>query len=151
MIIMFPHEGNQYAKKLTSHELRVEAYKQYCAHLAKGKSKRSWTFIHEDCSLRSETMEKYIKENPLEFDPEKITLAMSQGFARWEQVVEDSAEGSNKDANTASLQMLMRNKYKWDKNDQVFDDDSSNEVKENQTHILKQIKNYQSNSSFPVA
>ena len=32
-------KGNQNAKKLTTDELKIQAYDQYCAHIAKGKDK----------------------------------------------------------------------------------------------------------------
>ena len=62
----------------------------------------------------AETIEKYILDDK-EFDPLQKRKAEAQGYAYWEQVVEDSAKGANKDANTASLQMVMRNKFGWDK------------------------------------
>jgi hypothetical protein len=62
-------------------------------------------------------MNRYIEENPQEFPPIQREISESKGQKYWEQVVMDSACGINKDANTASLQMLMRNKYSWDKND----------------------------------
>lgn len=109
-------KGNQNNKKLTTSDLKRDAYEQYCAHLAKGKSKRSWTFKHPELMLTWETMEKYIANDP-EFDPIKKELALADGYLAWEQVAEDSAKGVNKDANTASLQMVMRNKFGWDKNE----------------------------------
>jgi hypothetical protein len=109
--------GNQYAKKLSTLELKKEAFAQYLAHLSKGKSKKSWWFDHPDLTLTWETMDKYIRDEPDIFDPLQIVQAKSKGYQIWEQVVEDSARGDNKDANTASLQMLMRNKFGWDKED----------------------------------
>jgi hypothetical protein len=138
-----PNQGNQHAKKLTTPELRRQAYEQYCAHIASGKSKKSWVFKHPEISLYWETMEKYIRENPREFDPEHMKIAACQGLARWEQVVEDSAEGKNKDANTASLQMLMRNKFKWDRRDQEFDDQDPTELQMTHDKILHQISEIQ--------
>jgi len=119
--------GNQTAKKLTTSELKEEAYNQYCAHLARGKSKRSWYFEHPELTLTWETMEKYIKEEH-EFDPNKKKIAMSRGFGLWEDVVEQSANGKNTRANTATLQMLMRNKFGWDKNgtNPELDDSAAN-------------------------
>ena len=35
----------------------------------------------------------------------------------WEKVVQESANGKNRKANTASLQMWMRNRFKWDRPD----------------------------------
>ena len=52
---------------------------------------------------------------PLEFDPLKKKTAETKGFARWEQVCEDSATGDNPNACTPSLQMVMRNKFGWDR------------------------------------
>lgn len=109
-------KGQQAAKKLTTDELKAQAYEQYCAHLAKGKSKRSFVFDHPELSLLWETMEKYIeqeKDNPI-FDPKKKEIAERIGFARWEEICEDHAEGKNK-AVTPALQMVMRNKFGWDK------------------------------------
>ena len=54
--------GSKNGAKLTNDTIKAEAYKQYCAHLAKGKKKRTWRFKHPDVSLTWETMEKYIKE-----------------------------------------------------------------------------------------
>jgi hypothetical protein len=107
-------KGNKNALKLKTPDLKAEAYKQYCAHLAKGKSKKSWYFEHPDLELTAETMDKYIAENPIDFRPITKQIAEIKGFAHWEEIVEQSARGEN-EANTASLQMLMRNKYKWDK------------------------------------
>ena len=63
------------------------------------------------------------------FDPIQIESAKSKGYNLWEQVVEDSAEGKNKDANTASLQMLMRNKFSWDKEEKGSDNKPSDPIK----------------------
>lgn len=106
--------GNKNGLKLKDAELRQQAFRQYCDHLANGKSKRSWYFEHPEHSCTWETIEKYL-EDEVEFDPLHKKIAESKGYAKWEQVVEDSAIGINKDANTASLQMLMRNKFNWDK------------------------------------
>ncbi len=116
--------GNQVARKLNTPELCKFAYESYCAHIAKGKSKKSWN-LRSPVKLTWETMERYIKESPEVFDPIDKELAWSDGFGIWEQVVEDSAIGRNKEANTASLQMLMRCKYGWDRKDKEQDDDST--------------------------
>jgi hypothetical protein len=106
--------GNQNGLKLKDPEIRQFAYSQYCEHLAKGKSKKSWYFDHPQLRCTWETMEKYLVDE-VEFDPIHKRIAEAKGFAYWEGVIEGSATGKNKHANTASLQMLMRNKYGWDK------------------------------------
>lgn len=122
-----PPIGSKNAQKLTTDELKAEAYRQYCEHLAKGKSKRSWYFDHPDLTLTWETMEKYMKDEVI-FDPSKKKIAMSKGFGLWEEVVELSANGKNTKANTATLQMLMRNKFGWDRNgaNPELDDSAAN-------------------------
>jgi hypothetical protein len=122
-----PPLDNKNGIKLKDPDIRQEAYRQYCAHLAKGKSKRSFVFRHPEFSCHWVTLESYIKDK-VEFDPVQMELAKCEGYARWEQVVEDSAEGKNKDANTASLQMLMRNKYDWDKKEEVQQQQATEQI-----------------------
>lgn len=112
--------GNKHGIKLKDPDIRQIAYQKYCEWLAMGKSKKSFTFRSPEYSCHWQTLESYIKDKN-EFDPLQIELAKCEGCKRWEQVVEDSAEGKNKDANTASLQMLMRNKFDWDKQSVVTD------------------------------
>lgn len=108
-------KGNQYGVKLKNPTIRQQAYASYCQHIANGKSKRSWYFEHpEGYSCTWETMESYL-QNAGEFDPIHKKIAECKGFAKWEQITEDSATGLNQTANTASLQMVMRNKFGWDK------------------------------------
>jgi hypothetical protein len=106
--------GNKNGVKLKDPEVRQNAYKSYCEHLAKGKSKRSWCFEHPQLTCTWQTIEEYIKDE-VEFNPIHIQTALSKGYAKWEQIVEDGAEGTNPDVNPACLQMVMRNKFGWDK------------------------------------
>ena len=109
--------GNTYAKKLTTDELKRKAFESYLAHIAKGKHKKSWWFEEDGITLVAATMDYYIKDEPHIFNAIQIEMAKAKGYEHWEQVAEDSAKGINKDANTASLQMVMRNKFGWDKED----------------------------------
>lgn len=108
--------GNQNHIALKDPEIRQKAYKSFCEHLSKGLSYQSW-FYEDDLGngCVGKTMLSYIKENPIEFPSVKKEIADSKGFAFWEGILIDSASGKNKDASTASLQMIMRNKYGWDK------------------------------------
>lgn len=134
--------GNKNGIKLKDPNIRQLAYSQYCAHLAKGKSKRSWYFEHPEFRCTWETLEKYL-DDQVEFDPLHKKIAEVKGFAYWEGVVEDSATGKNKEANTASLQMLMRNKYAWDKHTgkelPLVDYEYSKQV----DALMEQIRNFQ--------
>ncbi len=58
--------GNQYNKKLKTPELKAEAYRQYCAHIAEGYSKENFWFEHPDLTITWETVETYIKKEPKE-------------------------------------------------------------------------------------
>lgn len=110
-------KGNKNAKKLKTPELREKAYEQYCAHLAKGKSSRSFTFVEGDLMLTGKSMENYINDNPIDFPIIKKEIAFAQGFAYWEEIVENTGKGIDKNASLPALQMIMRNKYDWDKED----------------------------------
>ena len=107
-------EGNKNGLKLKDLNIRKLAFEQYLEHLAKGKSKKSFVFEHPALSCTYVTIEKYMKDTA-EFSPLQVEMAIAKGYAYWESVVQDSATGKNQKANTASLQMLMRNKYDWDK------------------------------------
>jgi|ERR1700759_622974 len=108
-------KGNTNRTALKEPEIRQQAYDEYCKWLEKGKSSRSFTFEHELYTCTGQTLEAYIKNNPTEFPAIKREIAMNKGLNRWESVVEDAADGKNKEASIPGLQMLMRNKYGWDK------------------------------------
>ncbi len=130
-------EGNQNRLALKTPEIRQKAYDLFCAHRAKGKDVKSWWYKDEEGNACTwETMLKYIKENPVEFDPLKRKLAECQGYQIWESIAEESAKGENK-ANTPSLQMVMRNKFGWDK-------EEKNPSQGNQT---VQVINYSDNNT----
>lgn len=110
--------NNQNGVILKDADVRQDAYLDYCHHLSQGKGKKGWFYDKNGFRCSWETMEKYIKDT-VEFDPLHKIKAESKGFQDLEQIVIDSAKGKNKEANTATLQMLMRNKYGWDKPEQT--------------------------------
>jgi hypothetical protein len=107
--------ANQNAKKLDTPELRAEAYAQYCAHIAGGFPKKAWCFKHPDVTLTWETMEKYIRESPVDFDPDQKKEAESKSLMKWFGILGGAAEGTNQKANIAALQIILRNMFKWDR------------------------------------
>lgn len=112
-------EGNQNRVALKDPVVRQKAYKLLCDHLSTGKSVRSWWYEDDEGNMCCwETMLSYIEKYPTEFPAIKKKAAETKGFSYWEDVVAASAKGTNKDANTASLQMLMRNKFGWDKKEE---------------------------------
>lgn len=137
-------KGNLNRVAIKDEQVRQMAYASYCEHLSKGKSKKSWYFDNEEypnCRCTWETMEKYIKDTS-EFDPLKKKFAESKGYAHWESVVEDSAIGKNTKANTATLQMLMRNKYGWDKQTNK-DSDGESGYDQSFNAVMLQLKTLQ--------
>lgn len=107
-------KGNKYAVVLKDKDLRQRAYKSFCDHLSKGKAIKSWWYEEGEYSCTWATMLSYMQDAK-EFDPIHKELAESKGYNYWENVAEESAIGKNSRANTASLQMVMRNKFGWDK------------------------------------
>jgi|SRR5665213_3208562 len=134
-------KGNKNRVALKTADVRQMAYDQYCAHLAKGKSKKSWVFRHGEITCTWETMDKYL-ENEVEFPPIKKRMAEAEGLKRWEQVVEDTADGTNRRANVAALQMLMRNKFGWDK-PSVDNPQAESAYNKQFEALMRQISGYQ--------
>ena len=80
-------KGNKNGTKLKEPNYRQEAYKQYCAHIAAGYSKKSWHFKHPTDIYKSlcyETMERYMEENPIEFHPILKQIADAEGMKWYE-------------------------------------------------------------------
>ena len=109
-------KNNLYRQVLKTPELRQRAFEKYCAWVAKGKTKRSFYFEDEenDVSLTWESMEKYIRDYPQELDASKFAVAYSKGLDRWEKVLDDTADGVRKDTSIPAIQIILRNKYRWD-------------------------------------
>jgi len=83
---MADQTGNKYGTKLKDPEVRQEAYRQFCAHVATGKPIQSFFFKHPEYSVSYKTMLRYIKESPEEFP----SLLMEEAQAKkldyfWEQ------------------------------------------------------------------
>ena len=108
-------KGNKNAMKLKTPELRKEAYESYCAHIASGESKEAWVFEHPEIKLTSETMEKYISNDPIEFDPIHKSIAQAKSFLHWCTLGKNMMLGKVEKCQPAIFQMFMRNKFGWDK------------------------------------
>lgn len=106
--------AHKYAKKLTTDELKKEAYDSFCDHLSKGNPKTSWCFVKGDLTLTCETMETYIKNFPEEFPISKRRAAESLGLSTW---IESGREmmTTQKKCQPAIFQIMMRNIFGWDK------------------------------------
>lgn len=136
--------GNKSALKLKTPELRKEAFRQYCEHIAGGWQKKSWYFVHPDITCCWATIEKTILDFSEEFDLEHIAVAQAKSMKFWETILYDAAKGAAKDCSPASLQMIFRNKFGWDKNS-AHDEDTNTTVavQHNQHQILQQMAEMQ--------
>lgn len=108
-------KGNRSATKLKTPELKKDAYEQYCAWISTGNSKESWTFKHPKLSLTSKTMEKYIRENEVDFPPIHKEQAEAESLRIWEARGLSMMLGQIEKCQPAIFQMFMRNKFGWDK------------------------------------
>lgn len=107
-------KGNKNNTTLKTPELKRQAYEQYCKWIASGKSHKSWYFEHPQLSLCWESMESYIKNDPVNFDPLHKKIAMAKSLELWEGKGEGMIESQEK-CQPAIYQMFMRNKFGWDK------------------------------------
>jgi hypothetical protein len=102
-------------KHFTDPADRQEAYLAFCEGIKKGHSVESFRFSKGDRRVTGPRILEWVVENPNEFDAALFQEAHAHAHEEWEGVVNESAKGNNPDANTASLQMKMRNRFGWDK------------------------------------
>lgn len=140
MVMGAPY-GNKFAAKRLSPEQRQKAYYSFCDHIAEGYSINAWHFEDGEFKLSYKSMLTYIKDED-EFPPIHKEIAEAKSLKHWEKIVYDSARGINKEANTASLQMVMRNKFGWDKYTDRQPSDIG-EVSNTVNKLFEQIAGYQ--------
>lgn len=106
---------NKNGVKLKDSGVRQEAYRQYCEHIASGESKEAWVFEHPELTCTHKTMEKYIRENPIEFPPLHKEVSESKSYSHWTGLGKRMMLGQIEKCQPAIFQMFMRNKFDWDK------------------------------------
>lgn len=113
-----PRLGNKNGIKLKNPDYRQEAYRQYCEYISKGNSKEGWKFVHPVDILKSlcyKTMERYMRENPLEFPPILMDMAQCDSFKVFEEDGKRLMKGQYRNGSPEVWKTFMRNKFKWDK------------------------------------
>lgn len=110
-------KGNKNGTKLKSPDVRQEAYRQYCTWIAGGNTKEAWVFEHPTLKCTSRTLEKYIKDDPIEFHPLHKEIAEAKGYQYWLDLGQKMMLGQIEKCQPAIFQMFMRNKFGWDKDD----------------------------------
>lgn len=110
------HTGNNWGAGIKDVAERQAAYQSYCDHIAGGHAKDSWFYDNPDSGGHCtwQTMEKWIKENN-EFNPFIKSKAEALCYKFFEKHLIDSITGVNTKVNIAGLQMAMRNKFGWDR------------------------------------
>ena len=106
--------GNKRACKLKDKKTKDKVYKDYCDHIATGKSHKSWYYDNDGLLLTWETIESYIK-NDTDFDPLHKKTAIAKSLAIWESDGKRMMEGLVDKCQPVIYQMFMRNKFGWDK------------------------------------
>ena len=122
-----PPKGNRYGVKLKEPDVRQEAYKQYCDHIASGFPKEAFFFDHPTHSVCWRTMDRYIAENPAEFQPILMQKAQAARYKHWLTEGQTLMTGGYKGGSPVVWQTIMRNIFKdvgWDR-EQISEDNKS--------------------------
>jgi hypothetical protein len=143
-------EGNQLAKKLTTSELKEEAYRQYCEHVAEGWPKESWYFEHPDLTLTWQTMETYIKNEPDVFKSNLMNLAKAKRYRHWFGEGKTLMKGGYAHGSPVVWQTIMRNMFKEQKWD-VKELEQPQTASEETTVIIAKMENMNGSSPEPEA
>lgn len=124
-------KGNKRATKLKDPGVRQEAYKQYCNHIASGFPKEAFFFDHGTDSVCWRTIDRYIAENPTEFQPILMEKAQATRYKHWFDEGHKLMKGSYKGGSPVVWQTIMRNIFK----DYGWDRETVSEA--NKTHVIR--------------
>lgn len=128
--------GSKNAQKLNTPELQQEAYRQYCDYIATGGTKEAWVFDHPTITITWETMENYIRNDPINFDPIQKKRAEALSYLHWLGLGKEMMVGEIPKCQPAIYQMFMRNKFGWDKESR----NTSKEVESDVRRLLQKIE-----------
>lgn len=138
-------KGNKNGLKLKQPAVRQEAYRQYCKHIASGKPKEAFFFSHPEHGVTWETMDVYIKENPVEFPPVLMQRAQAERYNFWLEEGGKLIRGEYKGGSPVVWQTIMRNIFKnigWDR-DQINEN--------NKSHVQKLAESIRSDGALAEA
>jgi len=121
--------GNKNAMKLNTPELRKEVFRQYCEWISHGWSRKSFVFDHPDISITWETVEKYMRDFPEELNENDRKVAEAVALKYWESQGVAMMTGQMDKCEPAIYQMMMRNKFGWDKHESKREDTLETDVK----------------------
>src|ERR1044071_2025406 len=100
-------KGNDYALKLNTPELRREAYKAYCDHIAEGWPKEAFVFEKGDFSVVYKTIDISMEEYPDDYPPILMQRAMSKRYKHWLTKGNQLMEGKFRNGSPVVWQTMM--------------------------------------------
>lgn len=113
-------KGNQNNKKLKTEDLRTEAYKAYCDHIASGMPKQCFVFRKGQLSVLWKTLDAYMRDYPSEFPASHMEDAIADGYKVWVKRglnMMSSKKSDDTKHEPAIYQIMMRNIHRWDRED----------------------------------
>lgn len=116
--------GNTNKIKIKDDEVLQAAYDAYCGYIASGRGQRGFVFDYETEEGKKgfvtwQTLENYLKDPRFDLDPSKKTRAENVAYQAWENSGIDMMQGKFEKCQPAIYQMMMRNKFGWDKESKV--------------------------------
>ncbi len=122
--------GNKRGVAVKDPEERARAFQSYCEHIASGYPKGAWFYLSDVAHCSWETMEKYIKENPTEFDAFLVECAKAASYRKWFARGENLSDGKVKgNPSPHTWATIMRNMFSWDKENKNQTEDRLAELK----------------------
>jgi hypothetical protein len=115
-----PPPGNNWGTKLKDPKIRQKAYREYCEWIASGMPKQSFFYDDGEHSVTWQTLDKYIEDNPAEFNPLLMQKARASRFTHWFGEGKKLMSGKYKGGSPVVWQTIMRNIFKdpdiaWDR------------------------------------
>lgn len=117
-------QGNSNAMKIKDDEILACAWHTYCNWIATGKGQRGFVYQYETeegkkGSITWQTLERYAEKFPSICLPEQKEAAENIAYQAWENTGIDMMIGKIEKCQPAIYQMMMRNKFGWDKDTKV--------------------------------
>jgi hypothetical protein len=118
-------QGNTNKLKLKKEAQQLVAYEAYCNWIASGKGRQGFVFECEDeetnkvVTITWQTIENYINSKRFDLDPIQKEKAENFAYQVWENVGVEMMQGKVDKCQPAIYQMMMRNKFGWDKETRV--------------------------------
>ena len=106
---IYEGSGTQHgqAVKWPTPEARKAACDSFCEHIRSGYSKDSWPEADD------ETVKRYMRDFPEDFDQEKIKRAERESRLFWEKIGVSGTIGKLKGFNAKSWEFNMQNRLGW--------------------------------------